>query len=172
MEDASREELFRAWIEDYGGVISKIVRAYTFNRQDEDDLFQEVALQLWMSIPAFEGRSKPSTWIYKVALNTAFVWKRKEGKHPKETDASAVENEIDGMGLTPARAAEKREDLDWLYEELRKLNKVNRSILLLYLEDLSYREMGEILGLSETNVGARLSRLKSRLADEYARRAK
>ncbi|MCA9412622.1 MAG: hypothetical protein KC944_15515, partial [Candidatus Omnitrophica bacterium] len=77
MEDASREELFKAWIEDYGGVISKIVRAYTFNRQDEDDLFQEVALQLWMSIPAFEGRSKPSTWIYKVALNSAFVWKRK-----------------------------------------------------------------------------------------------
>jgi len=125
-----------------------------------------------MSIPSFEGRSKPSTWIYKVALNSAFVWKRKTGRHSTEIGSSTVETAIDAMGITPSRAAENREDLDWLYEELRKLNKVDRSIVLLYLEDLSYREMGEILGLSESNVGVRLSRLKSRLADEYARRAK
>ncbi len=167
-----RDKLFKSWIDDYGGVILKIVRAYAFHRHDEDDLFQEIALQLWMSIPSFEGRSKPSTWIYKVALNTAFVWKRKEGKHPKQTDASEVETEIGGVGPTPAKAAEDREDLTWLYESLRKLNKIDRSIVLLYLEDLSYRDTGEILGLSESNVGVRLNRLKSRLAEEYARRAK
>jgi RNA polymerase sigma-70 factor (ECF subfamily) len=167
----NREEVFKAWIEDYGGILSKMVRAYAFTPQDEDDLLQEIALQLWLSIPRFEGRSQPSTWIYKVALNTAFVWKRKEGKHPKDLNPLSEEMAIGGSGVSPSGNAQHREDLVWLYEELRKLDKIDRSVVLLYLEDMSYREMGEILGISENHVGVRLNRLRKRLAEEYARRS-
>ena len=172
MKSSDREALFVEWIEEYEGIIFKMVRAYAVDRSDQDDLFQEIALQLWLSIPSFQGCSKPSTWIYKVALNTAFVWRRKEGKHRSRSEISLETSEESASGPNPANAAEDREDLAWLYEELRALDKIDRSIALLYLDDVSYRDMGEILGLTESNIGVRVHRLKKQLAESYARRTK
>jgi RNA polymerase sigma-70 factor (ECF subfamily) len=169
---SDREALFLEWIEEYERILFKMVRAYAVDRSDQDDLFQEIALQLWLSIPSFEGRSKASTWIYKVALNTAFVWRRKEGKHRSRSEISMENSEESAPGPNPAKAAERREDLAWLYEELRSLDKIDRSIALLYLDDVSYRDMAEILGLSESNIGVRVHRLKKQLAEGYARRTK
>jgi RNA polymerase sigma-70 factor (ECF subfamily) len=165
-----RETLFRQWIEEYARIIFKVVRAYAVERPDQDDLFQEIALQLWASIPSFQGHAKPSTWIYKVALNTALVWRRKEGKHQRGREAFEVLEGVPVLGPNPARASEQRETLSWLYSELHALDKADRSLALLYLDDMSYRDMAEILGISESNVGGRINRLKRHLADAYARR--
>ncbi len=165
-----RETLFRQWIEEYVRIIFKVVRAYAVEPSDQDDLFQEIALQLWASLPSFQGHSKPSTWIYKVALNTALVWRRKEGKHQRGREAFEVLEEVPMDGLTPVRVTEEREKLAWLYQELHGLDKADRSLALLYLDDMSYHDIAEILGISESNVGVRLNRLKKQLAEAYVRR--
>lgn len=170
MTALERETLFRQWIEEYGRIIFKLVRAYAVEPHDQDDLFQEIALQLWASIPSFQGHSKPSTWIYRVALNTALVWRRKEGKHRHGREDSEVLEDVPESAPTPSRATEESETLAWLYRELHGLEKTDRSLALLYLDDMSYRDMAEILGITESNVGVRINRLKKQLADAHARR--
>lgn len=170
MTPQERETLFKQWIDEYVRIIYKVVRAYAVERTEQDDLFQEIALQLWTSLPSFEGHSKPSTWIYKVALNTALVWRRREGKHQHGRETLEVLEVLPVSSPDPARASEEREKLEWLYRELHALDKADRSLAVLYLEDMSYHDMAEILGISESNVGVRINRLKKQLADAYTRR--
>ena len=81
MLSGKQENLFEQWIEEYKGVILKVVRANAADPEDQDDLFQEIAFQVWLSIPSFQERAKVSTWIYKVALNTTMVWNRAQKRH-------------------------------------------------------------------------------------------
>jgi RNA polymerase sigma-70 factor (ECF subfamily) len=160
-----QERLFKQWLSDHKGLMFKVVRAFAASPEDQDDLFQEILVQVWSSIPSFRKEAKGSTWIYKVALNTALAWQRAEKKHHRRRiSVIEVNGTSDPDGGRP-EALEHREMVEWLYGEIRKLRKVDSSLILLYLDGLSYREMADILGISESNVGAKLNRIKKRLAE-------
>lgn len=165
-----QEHLFNQWIEEHRGVILKIVRANAVNTEDQNDLFQEIAFQVWMSIPSFQRRAKVSTWIYKVALNTSLVWHRAQKKHQEMRTPLYLVRERTDSGEDPSKSLETREKLDWLYGQIRGLPKADRSLAMLYLDDLSYQEIADILGISVNNVGVKLTRLKRHLRESYSRR--
>jgi RNA polymerase sigma-70 factor (ECF subfamily) len=161
MRPTQQKAVFDSWLAAYKGVLFKVVRAYASRRQDQEDLFQEIATQVWISIPNFAGNSAPTTWIYRVALNTAISWSRKEIRRREGTNA--FENatpalEPIGVAVDPR--------LDWLYEQIAQLNEIDRSLTLLLLEGFSYKEMADALGMSEANVGVRIHRIKAHLTSE------
>jgi|SRR5579863_2328818 len=152
-----QEQIFEAWLNKYKALIFKIVRAYAFTVADQDDLFQEIALQIWRSVPSFQKASSVTTWVYRVAINTAIKWVRKERKHQGVKEISPV------LCLQPDNTGVADERLDWLYQEIHKLDKIDRSLSLLLLDGLSYKEMSDILGITESNVGVKISRIKKQL---------
>ena len=155
MTAAEQQRVFQEWLERYRAIIFKIVRSYASTATDQDDLFQEILIQIWRSIPAFRQASTVSTWLYRVSLNTAIKWTKKEQKH-------SVLHNID-QRLLLAPSTEMDEPLAWLYDAIHRLDKVDRSVALLLLEGFSYKEMAAILGITETNVGVKINRIKKRL---------
>ncbi len=159
MEEREQAERFDRWLREHQGLLFKVVRAYAATPPDQEDLFQEIAVQLWNSIPGFRQDSAETTWIYRVALYTALAWSRKEKKHrDKKEPLEGVEHTL----LAPSQARDGR--LDWLYEQIRGLNEVDRSLTLLMLDGFSYREIAATLGISESNVGVKINRIKKILS--------
>lgn len=157
MQQSEQEQQFSGWMAQHQGLIFKFVRAYAFVPVDQEDLFQEIALQLWRSIPAYQGTAKESTWIYRVALNTAITWKRNEKKH-RQPKTEWPEGDL----LLPTQdPVDPR--LDWLYEQINRFNPIDRALVLLMLEGFSYKEMAQMLGISVSNVGVKLNRLRQQL---------
>jgi RNA polymerase sigma-70 factor (ECF subfamily) len=153
------ETTFKQWIGEHQGLIFKVIRAYATTADDQDDLFQEILLQMWLSIPRFAGKAKVSSWLYRVALNTALVWSRGEKRRRKHNTPMAV--------FRPQQSncsGQSEEIIGRLYEAIRKLSKVDASVVLMHLDGLAYSEMAEVLGISESNVGVKLNRAKKQLA--------
>lgn len=157
MQEQEQKQIFDNWLSQHKGILFKIVRAYAFNAHDQDDLFQEIALQLWRSIPEFRGEAKASTWIYRVALYTASAWTRREKKQPRTEPLVTVAHTL----TIVSQPSHPR--VDWLYEQIAQLDPIDRSVCLLMLEGFSYKEMAEMLGISESNVGVKIHRIKQRL---------
>jgi RNA polymerase sigma-70 factor, ECF subfamily len=157
VDERTQKQIFDEWINEHKGILFKITRAYAFNLSDQEDLFQEISLQVWQSIPDFRGESKPSTWIYRVALFTATVWARKEKKHPPTQRLADVEHILS----VPDQPRDER--LDWFYEKIGQLDPIDRSLCLLYLEGFSYKEIAAMLGISESHVGVKIHRIKQHL---------
>lgn len=160
MTENEQRNIFHNWLTDYRGLIFKIIRAYTDIEEDRDDLFQEVAIQLWRSIPNFQRRSAETTWIYRVGINTAIRWFKKEEKQRRTKEEAALDE------LLLSKEVQNDWRLDWLYDQIKKLNEVDRSICLLMLDDLSYKEMALIIGISETNLGVKIHRIKKYLTEQ------
>jgi RNA polymerase sigma-70 factor, ECF subfamily len=156
---ANPEIIFKKWLGEYHRLIYKVVRAYGATADDMDDLFQEICLQLWLSIPRFEGRAKVSTWIYRVALNTALVWNRGEKNRRRHGSQTNI-----FRGQQPAETKQSEEVVERLYGAIKKLSKIDASVILMQLDGVPYSEMAEILGISEDNVGVKLHRAKKHLA--------
>jgi RNA polymerase sigma-70 factor (ECF subfamily) len=140
-------------------LIGKLVRVYAVSPEDRKDLFQEILYQLWRSYGSFRGESSWTTWIYRVALNTAITSFRRVQKHPEHAQ---LEEEIPVESQSHENL-ELHERTQLVYRAIRSFNKVDRAVITLYLEDLSYREIAEVLGISEDNVGVRLNRIKEKL---------
>jgi RNA polymerase sigma-70 factor, ECF subfamily len=163
MLKAQRSQIFGEWMEAHEAILFKVSRAYGATHADREDLFQEIALQVWNSIPAFRGDAAVNTWIYRVALNTALAWKRKERKHGQgRQDLEAAT----GLLISPAGRDPR---LEWIYQRIAELDDVSRSLALLMLDGFSYRDMSQILGLSESNVGVKINRIKAMLAARLAK---
>jgi RNA polymerase sigma-70 factor (ECF subfamily) len=161
--DNSREAVFRRWLKQHTGLVFKVARTYAPSDADRDDLVQEILLQLWRSLPRFEGKARESTWIYRVALNTALAWHRSENKHcAAQTPLLAIEELPEPDDLD---RREREELVARLYATIRRLPKMDAALVLLYLDDLSYREMADVLGISETNVGVKLNRVRKTIAE-------
>lgn len=159
MTEAEQKRIFDEWLSEHKGILFKILRAYAFTPADQEDLFQEMAFQVWKSVPDFLGKSKPSTWIYRVALFTATAWLRREKRRPEEQPLSKVAHTLESQ-------IEPQDDrLNWLYDEIGRLEPLERSICLLLLEGFPYREIAELIGLSESHVGVRIHRIKKRLKE-------
>ena len=165
MPDENPEELFKTWLHAYGGVALKVARAYTLTAEEREDLAQEILLQLWRSLPQFEGRASASTWAYRVALNTALGWHRKEGRRRARQQPLLEPETLPVAGLDSADQLHQREVVERLYAAIRQLPKAEAALVLLYLDDLSYREIAEVLGISESNVGVKLSRARKALGE-------
>jgi RNA polymerase sigma-70 factor (ECF subfamily) len=157
MDEVERKKIFDLWLREHKGILFKIIRAYAFTPHDQDDLFQDISFQLWRSIPDFRGEAKASTWIYRVALYSASAWVRKEKKRLQTQPLAELEQ-------TLTIAAQPRNDrLDWLYDQIAQLNPIDRSVCLLLLDGFSYKEMADLLGISESNVGVKIHRIKQHL---------
>lgn len=154
---SSADDLFATVYRDHAGLMVKTARAFTQSDADRDDLFQEILLSVWQALPQFEGNAKVSTYVYRVAHSCALNWKRSRQRYQAKLDRFALE--------TPDLAAspEQRERLAWLYARIRELPPVDRTLILLSLDKLPYAEIAEITGLSESNIGVRLHRIKHQL---------
>lgn len=152
--------VFTEWLRDYGGIPVKIARSFAANSEDQRDLLQEMYLQLWRSIESFAAEAKPSTWIYRVCLNTAMTWQRTE----KRRRCFLNSDSLPDFSAPPNRFG-NAPMLDALYAAIRELRPADRALILLYLEERTYREIGEIIGISESNTGVRLQRIKRELGD-------
>ena len=150
------QQQFLKIIDEQQGIIHKICRLYRNTREDREDLFQDIVFQLWKSIEGFGGRSKISTWIYCVALHIAIDGFRK--KKPKLVFTESVPERPDSYA-----ASEVAEQRDALMVALQQLEDGEKAIILLYLEDLDYKTMSEILGISENYVGVKLNRIKTKI---------
>ncbi len=158
----TEEKLFTQWFDRYKALIFKVVRAYADNLADQDDLFQEILLQLWSSIPNFNSACSQTTWIYRVALNTALSWKRGQTRKKKKrvimpdiTEHAHIEQSYSSQMQNSA--------LTQLYDAIRRLPKTEGSIIVMYLDGLNYDEMADVLGITISNVGVRLNRAKKNL---------
>lgn len=139
-------------------ILYHICSVYTHNREDWQDLWQEILLQLWRSFSSFKEKSAFSTWMYRVALNTALMYQRRK---KRSWFHSSPEMEIlldDQMTTSP-----QDEDIKILYQCIQKLSPLDRAIILLKLEQKSYLEIAEITGFSESNVSVRIVRIKTKL---------
>ncbi len=165
MPDETPEVLFKRWLREYGGTVLKVARAYTLTTEDCQDLAQEILLQVWRSLPQFQGRASASTWVYRVALNTALGWHRKEGRRRARQQPLLEPEDVPAAGPDSAQQLQQHEVVEQLYAAIRQLPKADAALVLLYLDDLSYRDMAEVLGISESNVGVKLNRAKKALAE-------
>jgi RNA polymerase sigma-70 factor, ECF subfamily len=150
---------------DHRGLLHKVARSFARSDADEADLLQEMLLQLWQSFPRFAGQSKLTTWVYRVCLNTALAWKRDEQRRQRRTVPEAEIVDLLCPRPQPHQSHETSERLTALYGAIRRLPEVDRSLVLLLLDGLSYREIGEIAGITENHVGVALTRARKKLSD-------
>ncbi len=165
MPNESLESQFKSWLIEHDGAVLKVARAYTLTTEDCQDLAQEILLQVWRSLPQFQGRASATTWFYRVALNTALGWHRKERRRRTRQQPILAVEDLSVAGLDCAQQAIQREVVERLYAAIRQLPKTEAALVLLYLDDLSYRQMAEVLGISERNVGVKLNRAKKALGE-------
>ncbi|UZR97965.1 RNA polymerase sigma factor [Chondrinema litorale] len=150
------ESAFLKIIEQNQNIIHKVSRIYRDSREDQEDLFQEIVFQLWKAFPNYREEAKISTWMYRIALNTAIVTYRKKKVTINYSEA-IPEN------IHPTTANELSENEERMYNALRKLSEAERALMSLFLEDYSYREIGEITGISENYVAVKINRIKNKL---------
>jgi RNA polymerase sigma-70 factor (ECF subfamily) len=150
------KEKFLNLVEMHQGIIHKILSIYTYDTEDKKDLLREIMLQLWKSFPTFLEKAAFSTWMYKVALNTALLHKRKKMKEKYTVDV-LIETQAMQLGIS------KSDITISLYMAIDQLGPIDKAITLLYLEQKSYKEMENIMGMKKNNIGIRISRIKDKL---------
>lgn len=149
------QSTFPDTIQQHQGILHKLCRLYRDSREDREDLFQEMIYQLWKSYPSFAGNARISTWIYRVALNTALADFRR--KQPRITYTDSLPDIPDNGGQ--ATSVQQ----DQLFAALKQLSDAEKAIIALYLEDMSYQEIADIIGIDENYVGVKLNRIKSKI---------
>lgn len=154
----SEKERFESLLASHSGIIHKVAFSYAWSAEDRADLAQEIRVRLWQAFPSYDVQRPFSTWMYRVALNVALSFVH---RHPQTP--SVYEEDLSGV-----RSSGDDTDSRILLESiLRSLDALNRALLILHLEGLSYAEIGETLGLSESNVGVKLSRLRERIRTDF-----
>ena len=162
MNSTEQNARFVEWARTYEAILWKIARSYA-PAGEHEALHQDLLIALWHAAPLYRDEAKPSTFIYRVALNSALNWSRSRtryGQRHVTLDEKSAQ--------APAResgAGERERQVEQLYAALAALSEADRSIALLYLDELSYREIADVLGITESNVGVRLNRVKKRLME-------
>ena len=156
------KELEKKFLDDFGNnqnIVHKVCRIYTTNQDQHNDLFQEIAIQLWKNYSKFRGEAKFSTWMYRVALNTAISLYRKSTRTVKTQDFSDVSFKIAYNDYDDTQD----QQLTALYNAIRNLNDIDKALIFLYLEDKPYKEIAIALGISEVNARVKMNRAKDKL---------
>lgn len=164
-----REETFLNLVRANQARVRRICRVYARETAEREDLQQEILLQLWRSLPSFAGASSPATWLYRVALNTALTFSRGRSRR-RETplDEQTVDAARAADSPEPDAPLETAERQEQLYAAIDRLGSVDKMLVTMYLDDRSYREMADVLGISENLVGVKLHRVKKALAARLA----
>ncbi|MBS1608911.1 MAG: sigma-70 family RNA polymerase sigma factor [Bacteroidetes bacterium] len=164
MTSAAEQEEFLKLVEDNKAIIYKICNSYCPNRNDRQDLAQEIVYQLWKSGKAFSGQHKFSTWMYRVALNVAISFYRKRKSTVQEISLGEhlpePEDKDDGTGTM-------EENINRLQQFISELKELDRALMILYLEEKTYKEISEVLGITETNVATKIGRIKEKLKQKF-----
>ena len=160
---ADAEAQFAELLERHRGIVFKVAATYCRNPADREDVAQEIVTQLWRAFPKFDATRTFSTWMYRIALNVAISFVRTNSVRARHTVALDHTHDVEG----PTNA-EDDERARVLYSFIDRLDALNRALLLLYLDEHSYRDIAAILGITETNVATKISRLKQRFAREAA----
>jgi RNA polymerase sigma-70 factor (ECF subfamily) len=166
MAAQEQEAIFRRWLDEHIGLMLKLVRGCAASPQDQDDLFQEVLLQMWSSIPAFRGEAKETTWIYRVAFNTTLAWRRGERRRREGHERFLRLGESAQSQPSHVASSPEQEIVERLYAAIRQLPKIDAALALMHLDGLSYQEMAEVVGISENYIGVKLHRIRHQLADQ------
>lgn len=153
------EAKFLTDFEQNQNIVHKVCRIYTTNQDAHNDLFQEITIQLWKNYSKFRGDAKFSTWMYRVALNTAISLYRKSTRTVKTQDISDHAFKIKSEDYDDT----EEQQLKALYSAIRKLNDIDKALIFLYLEDKPYKEISETLGISEVNARVKMNRAKDKL---------
>jgi RNA polymerase sigma factor (sigma-70 family) len=156
---------FLKLIEEHKLIIYKICNAYCKNRYNRDDLAQEITYQLWKSFNHFNGSVKFSTWMYRVALNVAITFYRKTKTANDVIRLAEADTEIED---SMEDNSELEKNINALQQFITELKELDKALMILYLEEKNYREIGEILGITETNVATRISRIKDKLKQKFS----
>jgi RNA polymerase sigma factor (sigma-70 family) len=166
MNSASSSEAFVCMIETHKGILYKITNAYCQDIEDRKDLVQEIIVQLWRSFDKYDDAYKRTTWIYRIALNVAISFYRKEKTRRAHTEpySPSIFNLAD-EGLDIDRATQ----LGQLSHFVAELMELDKAVMLLYLEEKSYKEIAEIIGITETNVATKIGRIKASLRQKFER---
>jgi RNA polymerase sigma-70 factor (ECF subfamily) len=154
-EDKQTE--FLSMLETHRAMVHKVCHLYGHTPTDREDLFQEISFQLWKAWPSFRGDSKVGTWLYRIALNTAITGLRKKRDHV------VLAGERMPDPADPGTDREEEERREHMYAAIRGLSEWERAVVMLYLEDKSYEEMEEILGVSQNNLRVRMTRIREKL---------
>lgn len=150
------QERFEQWTTEHRQILHHVVNAFA-DPSDRADLMQEVLLAVWRAVPAFRGDSQPTTFLYRVSHNRAITWRRQRGNYERLLRQASLEPPIANG------AAVRASQLEQLYAHIRQFPPLDRSLLLLWLDEVSYREMAEIHGIGESLVGVRLTRARAKL---------
>ena len=159
MDEQKKE--FIQHIKDNEGILYKVTSVYSKNKEDQKDLYQDIVYQSWKSYESFKGNSKISTWIYRIALNTAISHLKKEKRKGNQISIDTILlNKMEQIDT------ELEDQITLLYSLIKKLNVIEKGIIILYLEGKSYDEISIITGFTVTNIGSRLSRIKKKLKSQ------
>ena len=160
----SQREEFSKIIEENKGIIYKISNAYSKNPDDRKDISQEIIIQIWKSFPRYNKKYKISTWIYRIALNVAISWFRKSSK----LKGKIVTLEEDtAFSINDDSQDDLKDKINRLHQIINRLSELDKGLMLLYLDEISYEEIAEIMGISLTNVATKISRIKKKLKQEF-----
>lgn len=160
----NKQEDFIKLIRQHEGIIYKISRVYFEGEDDQKDLYQEIVYQLWKSYESYKSKSKWSTWMYRVALNTAISSLNKQKKGLRKVSS----DHLDQIKMEPFDPVMEQR-VDWLYKSIQDLSVVEKGIILLYLEGKSHEEISNITGFSNSNVGTRIARIKQKLKTQIVK---
>ena len=157
MQNGNEKE-FEQKINEHELLLHKVCRLYAANHADRQDLFQEIVIQAWKGYAKFRGESKFSTWLYRIAINTAITGLRRKKDFIESYEPANIPEQKEDKGYE-----EQEEQLEQLYTAIAQLNDIEKAIVMLYMEDRSYGEMEEILGMSEGALRVKMVRIKDKL---------
>lgn len=165
---AEQRRRFETLLQEHRGIVHKVANTYCRDEHDRADLAQDIAIQLWRAFPSYDPQRTFSTWMYRIALNVAISHTRSQAPRQRNTEAwdESTHDFADERAPDPQADSETEQRLRALNRLIAGLEPLNRALLLLYLEERSHREIGEVLGLSETNVATKIGRLKQRIRDD------
>jgi RNA polymerase sigma-70 factor (ECF subfamily) len=153
------EHKFIEEFKQHQNIIHKVCRIYTTDQESHNDLFQEITVQLWKAYPKFRGDSKFSTWMYRIGLNTAITLYRKSKRTIKTQDYDQFLHRIEANYYDDT----EEQQLKLMYQAIHQLNDIDKALIFLYLEEKSYREIAETIGITEVNARVKMNRIKARL---------
>ena len=160
----TQSEIFLKVVEKHKGIIFKIANSYCKNRDDRDDLVQEIIIQLWQSFSKYDNQHKYSTWIYRIALNTSISYYR---KYKFRNEKTVEFSNLIQYNLEQEKPSEIDENIDLLQKHIRALKDIDKAIIILYLENKSQKEISKIIGITTTNVSTKITRIKKILKQKF-----
>jgi len=164
MDKQKQQHFFESTIEQHKGILFKVARAYCPDEEDRQDLIQEMMIQIWQSIHKYNDQYKISTWLYRISLNVAISFYRKSSTRTKKfTD---LNEQI--METPVENKSENERHLNLLEQFISELKEIDKALMILYLEDKSHTEIAEILGMSVSNVGTKIGRIKNQLKTRFS----